>query len=152
MNGLVSSGNKPLLTQTYVAIDQSELNCQFDSFRCSQWLSGSQCEHLSIPETTITSQWLYNKRDGVSNHRCGQCLLNRLLRRKSKKISKPRVTGLCDGNSPMTSTWIPLTKGQKCGNCFHLMTSPWLISLVTTVAQSTDEYFGPLAMENALIS
>ena len=30
------------------------------------------------------------------------CLLNRLFRRRSKKTSKPRVTGLCEGNSPVT--------------------------------------------------
>ena len=30
------------------------------------------------------------------------CLLNRLFRRRSKKISKLRVTGLCAGNSPAT--------------------------------------------------
>ena len=30
------------------------------------------------------------------------CLLNRLFRRRSKKISKLRVTGLCAGNSPGT--------------------------------------------------
>ena len=29
-------------------------------------------------------------------------LLNRLFRRKSKKTSKLRVTGLCEGNSPVT--------------------------------------------------
>ena len=32
-------------------------------------------------------------RDGVSNHRCLDCLLNRLFMRKSKKISKLCVTG-----------------------------------------------------------
>ena len=30
------------------------------------------------------------------------CLLNRLFRRRSKKTSKLRVTGLCEGNSPVT--------------------------------------------------
>ena len=30
------------------------------------------------------------------------CLLNRLLRRRSKKASKLRVAGLCEGNSPVT--------------------------------------------------
>ena len=29
-------------------------------------------------------------------------LLNRLFRRRTKKTSKPRVTGLCVGNSPVT--------------------------------------------------
>ena len=29
------------------------------------------------------------------------CLLDRLFRRRSKKTSKLRVTGLCEGNSPV---------------------------------------------------
>ena len=46
--------------------------------------------------------WRHNERDGVSNHLRLQCLLNCLFRRWSKKTSKPRVTGLCAGNSPVT--------------------------------------------------
>ena len=41
-------------------------------------------------------------RDSVSNHQPHDCLLNRLFRRRSKKTSKLRVTGLCAGNSPRT--------------------------------------------------
>ena len=44
----------------------------------------------------------HNERDGVSNHHTHDCLLKRLFRRRSKKTSKLRVTGLCAGNSPMT--------------------------------------------------
>ena len=44
-----------------------------------------------------TSQWRNNERDGVSNHQPHDCLLNRLFRHRSKKTSKPRVTGLCGG-------------------------------------------------------
>ena len=46
--------------------------------------------------------WRHNGRDSVSNHPPHDCLLNRLFRRRSKKISKLRVTGLCVGNSPET--------------------------------------------------
>ena len=49
------------------------------------------------------------------------CLFNRLFRRRSKKTSKLRVNGLCVRNSP--DRWIPRTKGQLRGKCFHLMTS-----------------------------
>ena len=49
--------------------------------------------------STATLQWSHNKRDGVSNH-VRDCLLNRLFRRRSKKTSKIRVTGPCEGNSP----------------------------------------------------
>ena len=38
----------------------------------------------------------------VSNHQPHDCLLNRLFRRRSKKISKLRPTGLCVWNSPVT--------------------------------------------------
>ena len=47
-------------------------------------------------------QWRHNGRDSVSNHQPHDCLLNRLFRRRSTKTSKPRVTGLCAGNSPGT--------------------------------------------------
>ena len=47
-------------------------------------------------------RWRHNERDSVSNHQPHDCLLNRLFRRRSKKSSKLRVTGLCVGNSPGT--------------------------------------------------
>ena len=54
-----------------------------------------------LPEL-FTSRWRHNERDGVSNHQPHDCLLNRLFRRRTKKTSKLRVTGLCAGNSPGT--------------------------------------------------
>ena len=45
-------------------------------------------------------QWRRNERGSVSNHQPYDCLLNRLFRRRWKKPSKLRVTGLCAGNSP----------------------------------------------------
>ena len=45
-------------------------------------------------------RWRHNERDSVSNHQPHDCLLNGLFRRRSKKTSKLRVTGLCVGNSP----------------------------------------------------
>ena len=45
-------------------------------------------------------RWRHDDHDGVSNHQPSDCLLNRLFRRRSKKTSKIRVTGLCVGNSP----------------------------------------------------
>ena len=47
-------------------------------------------------------QWRHNERDDVSNHQPHHCLLNRLFRRRGKKTSKLRVTGLCARNSPVT--------------------------------------------------
>ena len=48
-----------------------------------------------------TLQWRHNDHDGVSNHRRHSCLLSRLFRRRSKKTSKLRVTGLCEGNETL---------------------------------------------------
>ena len=45
----------------------------------------------------ITLLWRHNGRDGVSNYQLHDCLLNGLIRRRSKKTSKLRVTGLCAG-------------------------------------------------------
>ena len=50
----------------------------------------------------IALQWRHNGCNSVSNHQSHHCLLNRLFRRRSKKTSKLRVTGLCAGNSPGT--------------------------------------------------
>ena len=49
---------------------------------------------------TSTLQCRHNGRNNVSNHQPHDCFSNRLFRRISKKTSKPRVTGLCAGNSP----------------------------------------------------
>ena len=49
-----------------------------------------------------TLQWRHNGHDCVSNHQPHDCLLSRLFRRRSKKTSKLRVTGLCVENSPGT--------------------------------------------------
>ena len=57
-------------------------------------------------------QWRHNERYGVSNHQPHDGLLNCLFRRRSKKISELRVTGLCVGNSPVTGYTKGHTKGQ----------------------------------------
>ena len=56
-----------------------------------------------------TLQWRHNESDGVSNHRRLDCLLNHLFRRRSKKTAKLRVTGLCEGNSPVTGEFPAVT-------------------------------------------
>ena len=56
--------------------------------------------HCLILSKRYTLHWRHNDHDGVSKHHPHGCLLNRLFRRRSKKTSKPRVTGLCAGNSP----------------------------------------------------
>ena len=53
-----------------------------------------------IKFSDIPLHWLHTDHDGVSNHQPPGCLLNCLFRRRSKKTSKLRVTGLCVGDSP----------------------------------------------------
>ena len=48
------------------------------------------------------SQWRHNGCDSISNHQPPDCLHKRLFRRRSKKTSRLRVTGLCAENSPGT--------------------------------------------------
>ena len=58
-----------------------------------------RCVAYSIMVPT-TLQWRHNDHDCVSNHQPHGCLFNCLFRRRSKKTSNLRVTGLCVGNSP----------------------------------------------------
>ena len=62
-------------------------------------------------------QWRYNGCDGVSNHQPYDCLLNRFYWRGSKKTSKHRVTGLCEGNSPVTGEF-PAQRASNAKNVF----------------------------------
>ena len=55
---------------------------------------------------TVLITWRHNERDSVSNHQPHDCLFNRLFRRKSKKTWNIRVTGLCEGNSPVTGEFL----------------------------------------------
>ena len=61
-------------------------------------------------------QWRHNERDGVSNHQPHNCLINPLVRRKSKKASKLRVTGLCEGNSSVTGGFL----AQRASNAENI--------------------------------
>ena len=54
---------------------------------------------------THTLQWRHNGHDDVSDHQPYDCLLNRLFRRRWKKASKLRVSGLCEGDSLVTGEY-----------------------------------------------
>ena len=64
---------------------------------------------------SISLQWHHNERDGVSNNQPHDCLLNLLFKRRSKKTSKFRVTGLCEGNSPVTGEF-PAQRASNAEN------------------------------------
>ena len=53
-------------------------------------------------EMNFPFQWCHNERNGVSNYRCLDCLLNCLLMHRWKKTLKLRVTDLWEGNPPLT--------------------------------------------------
>ena len=80
----------------------------------------------------ITLQWRHNERDGVSNHQPPGCLLNRLFKAQIKETLKLRVTGLCDGNSPMTGEF-PAQRASNAENVSiwwrHHVKQCWPISL-----------------------
>ena len=54
-------------------------------------------------DTIWSLQWRHNERHGVSNHRHLACFFHLLFRQPSKKTSKLRVIGLCEGNPAVTS-------------------------------------------------
>ena len=67
---------------------------------------------ISADEFHFHLQWRHNEYDGVSIHRRLHCLRNCWFRRRSKKTSKLRVTGLCEGKSPVTGEFL----AQKASN------------------------------------
>ena len=65
-----------------------------------KWLETFEYEWMShLPHSL---QWRHNGHINVPNHQPHDCLLNHLFRRRSKKTSKLRFTGLCAENSPGT--------------------------------------------------
>ena len=60
-------------------------------------------------------QWRHNQHDGVSKNQPYDCLLDRLFRRRSKKTSKLRVTGHCEGNSLVTGEF-PAQRASNAEN------------------------------------
>ena len=84
-----------------------------------------------VQTVTYTIQWRHNGRESVSNHQPHDCLLNRLFRRRSKRTSKLRVTGLCAGNSPVTGEF-PAQRASNAENVsiwwrHHVYGRCWLL-------------------------
>ena len=76
----------------------------------SQWIQRLKVDYVERRKRLVwrgldmelALQWRHNEHCGVSNYQPRDCLLSRLFMRRSKKTSKPRVTGLCEGNSHVT--------------------------------------------------
>ena len=73
--------------------------------------SGVKTDSLSLHALQLRHNW----RDGVSNHRRLDFLLNCLSRRRSKKTLKHCVTGFCEGNSPDTGEF-PAQRASNAKN------------------------------------
>ena len=83
------------------------------SWRCSCLITQFSYQLTAKPGSTL--KWLHNEHDGIANRQPYDCLLNRLFRRRSKKTSKLCVTGLCEGNSPVTGEF-PAQKASYAEN------------------------------------
>ena len=96
----------PKLMHTFQAENQTLGLCQ--SVRLSGLVTAKNVCHYRVVSLQLSQQFddihkrlqlRHNERDDVSNYQPQNCLLNRLFRRRSKKTSKLRITGLCVGNS-----------------------------------------------------
>ena len=88
----ISIVTKATLDERHGVSNQGQLDNVFNTL----------CKLLNaeISKRCMSLRWRHNGRDSVSNHQPHHCILNRLFRRRSKKTSKLRVTGLCVVNSP----------------------------------------------------
>ena len=68
----------------------------------------SRTHSLLITMTSLWARWCLK----AQPH---DCLLNRWFRHRSKKTSKLHITGLCEGNSPVTSEF-PAQRASNVGN------------------------------------
>ena len=86
-------------------------------FSCDDWENTCNVTTIKSEVWTINRslQWRYNEHDDVSNHQPYNCLLNCLFGHRSKKTSKLHVTGLCEGNSPVTGEF-PTQRANNAEN------------------------------------
>ena len=70
---------------------------------------------VSSPKGHNVLQWRYNEHDGVWDHQPHDCLLNRFVGPRAKKIPKTYVTSLCVGKSPVTGEF-PTQKASNAEN------------------------------------
>ena len=83
----------------------------FVSFLSGTMILATQAGLIGVRQS-LSLQWRHNERDGVSNRQLHDCWINRLFRCKLEKTSKLRVTGCCEGKSPVTGEF-PTQKGSN---------------------------------------
>ena len=97
----------------YIYIYVTSAPCMYTWPRVDQvW--DRQAYHSVVIEFIIL-QWRHNERDGVSNHRRLDFLLNPLFKLRSKTTSKLRVTGLSEGN-PTATGGFPSQRANNAEN------------------------------------
>ena len=72
------------------------------------WIQNTNTSHFAAQCTVGSTdrralRWRHIERDGSQITCVSIASFNRLFRRRSNKTSKPRVTSLCEGNSPAES-------------------------------------------------
>ena len=89
------------------------------------WNLGCAAMVLKVSPSSCNESllWRHNGHNHVSNHLRLDCLLTTLFQHRSKKTSKLRVTGLCQGNSPVTGEF-PAHRASNAENvsiwwCHH---------------------------------
>ena len=92
------------ICQTMQSRNQDLVSGRFQQTTTTTTITTTHNEHAKVVWNltflyNVTLHWRHNEHDGVSNHHHDDCLLNRLFRHRSRKTSKLRVTGLCEGNS-----------------------------------------------------
>ena len=101
-------------------------NCKWSM--CISWYYSQSkillrsCNKRNTGNRLLPLQWRHNECDGISNHQPNACLLNRLLRHRSKKTSKFYVTSLSEGNSAMTGEF-PAYRASNAENVDFIMTN-----------------------------
>ena len=83
-------------------------------------------------------QWRHNERDGISTHQPHDCLLNRLLGCIWNKTSKLRVTGLCEGNSPLTGEFPAQRASNSAGD--KPLSEPMMVRLRTHICVTRPQW------------
>ena len=102
-------------------------------FETPSWPLWRHCNEWFL---TVKSQWAQWRLESPAPW-SSSVLLNRLCTHRSKKTSKPRVTGLCKGiyrwpvNFPHKG---PVTR--KMFPFYHLMTSSWEVAMPSTFVQT----------------
>ena len=92
------------------------IKCQGPSVKITPVWYKYYVDNMKLVDPT-TLQWLHNECGGISKHWCFDCLLNHLFRHRSKHQSSASLAFV---RGTPSHQWIPLTKGHKCGKCFHL--------------------------------